>query len=391
MLTPDEQEAVDIARAKQKAKQRDAEAQAAANPLPSGWPMLKEFGRSVGEGLTGTLDLPNRILTGVENLPARLSNAASPAGGEYVPGVNVDELKSSAPPIPLIEPDNHWSGTYNQQLPPNPDYPETRKVGNIAGSVLPAIVAPEALAGNFMRLPVAALDTAATTAGVYGGGKGGRFIDQSLGGSGDTGEFFGSLVGSGVTPLVSNVTSRLTTDAQSPARFNDAVTAGVENPDLSLVGNDWASRWGSKSNQAVQQAQLDRTLRDTAQGIRQDAANGPVQPTGPISRADIGQGVVNAAQQGAERAAADAQGDVGLQTGLRVRIEKARGCVGVLHAAGVERLLVLVDQRLLEGRLGGRGERVESWAFGGNRGVLINPVGDPGAIGCLGGRTSSTG
>jgi hypothetical protein len=204
-------------------------------------------------------------------------------------------------PLPVEEPPARFGGAYNSAFQPNPDYPGVRKAGNILGSVAPAIVAPALFTGGLPALPGALIDTAATTGATYAGGQGGRLVDQSLGGSGDNGEFFGSLAGSFVSPGAANLSSRLTTDANSLLRLRNAKLAGVEKPDLSLVGSDWAARRGSPATQEIQQAQIDASLRAAA-----DAKRGAPAP-GPISKGDVGQGVVDLSKQsvGSARTAAD--------------------------------------------------------------------------------------
>ena len=312
-LTPEQE--IELARARaaaaQKQQEREAEINAAAgiSDAPSNFgAVTKEFGRSVGEGFTGLADLPERIYTGLKNFPRRLQNTSLDVAAPY--GVDPEEFKANQPaPVKLDDPYTPVNTAYNAYFPPNPDYPEVRKAGNIAGSVLPAIVAPELLAGEFSALPAAA-DVVTTTAGTYGGGKAGRAIDEAFGGSGDTGETIGSLFGGFTTPLVRTLyyggANKLLTDANSAARLQDADTAGVT-PDLSLVGNDRAARWGSRGSsaadlRAAQQEQIDEMLREAA---RARSGRG-IGPTRPISKGDVGTAAADTARSAAELANADA-------------------------------------------------------------------------------------
>ena len=303
------------------ARQRQADAEAADtaeinaaagvnDAVDSG--ALKEGVRAFGEDVVGTLDLPTRAANFIRNVPALTTNAgiaaAKNATPEQLKERGVDPAIVNMQPEATVQSPDYNRTIYNSFLPPDPNHPEARKVGNIAGSVLPAIVAPELLAGEFPSLLPALADTAFTTATTYGGGKGGRAIDQYFGGSGDTGEAFGELVGGGLTPLVSNFASRGLTAPDSVSRFNDAKLAGVKEPGLPLVGSNFASRWGSPAKQEIQQGQIDTNLRDIGAEIRGS------QAPGPISKADVGQQVVNTSTTGAKTAATDA--DTAYRTGF---------------------------------------------------------------------------
>jgi hypothetical protein len=295
------------------ARQRQADAEAADaaetnaaaglnDPVDGG--ALKEGVRAFGEDVVGTLDLPTRAANFIRNAPALTTNAgiaaAKNATPEQLKERGVDPAIVNLQPEATVQSPDYNRTIYNSFLPPDPNHPEPRKVGNIAGSVLPAIVAPEALAGEFPSLLPALADTAFTTATTYGGGKGGRLVDQYFGGTGDTGEAVGELFGGGLTPLVSNFASRGLTAPNSVARFNDAKLAGVKEPGLPLVGSNFASRWGSPAKQEIQQSQIDANLRDIGTEIRGS------QAPGPISKADVGQQVVNTSKTGAKTAATDA-------------------------------------------------------------------------------------
>ena len=298
---------------------KEAEINAAAgitDPVDGG--ALKEGVRAFGEDVVGTLDLPTRAANFIRNAPALTTNAgiaaAKNATPEQLKERGVDPAIVNMQPEPTVQSPDYNRTIYNNFLPPDPNHPEARRVGNIAGSVLPAIVAPELLAGKFPAIIPALADTAFTTATTYGGGKGGRAIDEALGGSGDTGEFFGQLAGGSLTPVVSNFSSALTTDANSLLRLKNAKLAGVQNPDLSLVGSDWASRRGNAANQDLQQRQIDTTLRDLSTERRGSPA------PGPISETNVGQGVIDLSKTGAKTAASTA--DTTYRTGITGKIDQ---------------------------------------------------------------------
>ena len=324
-FTPEQQQILDRAQVLRKAREDREAADAAEINAAAGVTdavdggALKEGARAFGEDVVGTLDLPTRAANFIRNAPALTTNAGIAAAKNATPEQlrerGVDPAIVNMQPEATIKSPDYNKTIYNSFLPPDPNHPEARRVGNIAGSVLPAIVAPELLAGEFPSLLPALADTAFTTATTYGGGKGGRLVDQSLGGSGDTGEAFGELVGGSVVPSAAIASSRLTTDANSLLRLKNAKLAGVQNPDLSLVGSDWASRRGNAANQDIQQRQIDKSLLDLSQNIRQDAVKGPVQPpTRPISETQVGQGVIDLSKQGAKTAANEA--DAGYRTGV---------------------------------------------------------------------------
>ena len=270
----------------------------------------KEFVRATGEGAASLLDLPSRLKTSAENAQTRMTNAGVHLDGEQY----VTDPEPVPVQTPLKEPWTPANTFYNANLPPNPDYPGVRKAGNILGSTAPMIVAPELAAGGFGALPGALVETAATTGTTYFGGQGGRLIDTALGGSGDRGEFLGELGGSLVTPGAAIAASRLTTDANSLLRLRNAKLAGVENPDLSLVGSDWASRRGNAANQDLQQRQIDTTLRDLSTERRGSPA------PGPISETNVGQGVIDLSKTGAKTAASTA--DTTYRTGITGKIDQ---------------------------------------------------------------------
>ena len=189
------------------ARQRQADAEAAdtaeinaaagVNDAVDGG-ALKEGARAFGEDVVGTLDLPTRAANFIRNVPALTTNAGIEAAQKRDAGAAQGSWRRSGyrqpaargdGPVPRLQ-QNHL-----QQLSssPDPNHPEARKVGNIAGSVLPAIVAPELLAGRLPSIIPTVADTASRPRRLMAAARAGRAIDEALGGSGDTGEFFGQL------------------------------------------------------------------------------------------------------------------------------------------------------------------------------------------------------
>src|SRR5580765_1364965 len=297
-LSQDDLDAIEIAKAKAAAKEAEINAAAGVtDPVAGG--ALKEGVRAVGEGVMSLPDIVPHLLTASFNAGRDIAaGVPNPTGGREGAQVWFPPANKTPVHLPDVSP---ATDLFNASLPPDPNHPEARKVGKIAGSLAPLIVAPELAVGRVPALLPAlgrTADVAFTTATTYGGGKGGRAIDEALGGSGDTGEAFGSLIGSVATPTAAIASSRLTTDANSLLRLRNAKLAGVEKPDLSLVGSNWASRRGNPANQELQQSQIDQSLRDLSAERRGSPA------PGPISETQVGQGVIDLSKQGAERAAA---------------------------------------------------------------------------------------
>lgn len=266
---------------------------------------VKEFGRSVGEGATGLLDLPSRIYTGIRNLPGRLSNSAADAAAAYAPGVDLADFQANAPaPVKLEDPNTYFNTTYNAANPPNPNFPTVRRAGNIVGAALPAVVTG-GLAGGWGAVPGVVADAAATTGIQFGAGLGARKLAEATGGDPNQAEESASIFSSFIPPagrnLVETYNRRRLIDPASPARLADADIAGVP-PDISLVGSDRAAAIGplDPSIRARQQAAIDASFKGAADARRGGSASGP------ISTPDVGAGVSTAADAAFQQANKDA-------------------------------------------------------------------------------------
>ena len=286
---------------------------------------LKEGVRGAGEGLASVLDLPEKGLNFVRNAPALTTNAAIAAAKKATPeqlqarGVDPAIINNMQPEATTAAPDR-FAGGYNTLLPPDPEHPVARMVGNVAG---PAIV--EGLATGGLSIPGALTGLRrgiATTVGTIGGGEGGRLVDQSLGGTGEIGSVVGSVLGGGVAPGLTTQAgwrgmSTAFTDAKSAGRvavidrLNKLLPADQQIPiSLGLVGNKLAggiedataaqpfAGGPAYSAREAQYLGMDAAGKKIAEGMRGQ----PSAPEG-INPSTMGQGVRDTATA-ADQAAA---------------------------------------------------------------------------------------
>jgi hypothetical protein len=293
---------------------QQAEREAAGGAAAGDVSAAKEFGRSVGEGVTGLPDIAPTIAGAIWNAPAWLRN-------RYKTTV-IDPSRPDQPPSRLESLDpvpQPFHETYNQYFPPDPNHPEARKAGNLAGSLLPAIVAPPLLTGDLPGMALATgLDLPVTVGASYAGGKGGRAIDLALGGSGDVGEAIGQGAGGLITPGTfgagSRLLNRLYTDNTSREKLADAILSDTP-VSLGLVGNKTAGRLedytagiggaggpATRTRRAQYEA-FDRNAREAADSARPPGydVNTPIASPG-----DIGSTVKRAAIEADQNAAAEA-------------------------------------------------------------------------------------
>jgi len=256
-------------------------------------PQGKEFVRSLGEG--------------VARIPETLVAPFSNLGGLIAAGAQ----KLTGQPVAIAPPPTPISDTYNKVLPPDPNFPVTREVGNVAG---PAIV--EAFDPLAIRPPMspaastgrAAVQTGATIAGQQAGGA----IGQAVGG--DTGEKIGegvgSVGGSVVAPAIVSTSARTLrpslTDEDTPQRIQSFDATGVPVSmggvgskqagflEDSTAGIPLAGKPAYDMRRAQREA-MDQNVINAASDVR----GGPYQGPG-ISEANIGQDVIDAAKQAFE-------------------------------------------------------------------------------------------
>ena len=260
-MTPEEQEAEDIRQAQeakdiadaQAAKQAEIDAAAGVTNEGTGQGLaqatgLKELARASGEGVTGLADLPEEIATGIKNISPRLTNSAADAASAYAPGVDF-----GPPPVPVQLSSPYQSdlgkGTsardvYNYELPPDPEHPWARAVGNFAG---PAIVEGAVTGGLSIPGQIRGIRRAiATTTGGFTGGEAGGAIDRSVGGDGSIGSTVGSAIGGGIAPGIVTQAgwkglSSMFTNADSPGLVRAADNLRVP-LSLGLVGKKFAGQ-----------------------------------------------------------------------------------------------------------------------------------------------------
>ena len=193
----------------------------------------KSFVRGVGRGFANIPE-PSDVITGITNIPKRLTNSANAAAQAYAPGVDPTNFGqptsgpegwNSPPPLPVElnkNPDHLGvSENYNKDFPTDPNHPFADVVGQVAG---PAIVEGALTGGASIPGQAAGLGRAlVTTTGSLVGGEAGGAIDRSLGGSGEFGSFVGGGIGGGFTPgLIKQapvkIASKIFTDEDTPAK-----------------------------------------------------------------------------------------------------------------------------------------------------------------------------
>jgi hypothetical protein len=251
------------ARARKAKAEQDA-ASGGGGPLattPEGlWTSTKNLVRSAGEGIAQTMDLPEQIVTGIRNLPARTTNAAIDAAKSATPeqlkARGVDPAIVNAQPEKLLDPENIYGTAYNKALPVPQGYEDSwsREIGNIAGPTALTLgvgSAPAIVEGVAARsLPTVARtvakvvgDTALTTGGTVAGTEGGGAVGGYVAGDEGRqwGRALGGLAGGFTTPIARGsfeaAMRKKLLDTQSAQRAADAETAGVQR-DISLVGSD---------------------------------------------------------------------------------------------------------------------------------------------------------
>jgi hypothetical protein len=184
-------------------------------------PQGKEFVRSLGEGVA---QIPGAIT-------APFSAAANllRGGVDYMRGAPVTVVPNPTPVQDL----------YNWEFPPNPNFPETRKWGNVAGPAIVEAIAPELMRPMMgggpadLSLKQTVARPAMTTASTVLGGKAGESIGQTVGGDfgGQVGQGLGSIFGSVAVPPIAATAERalnpILTDEGTPGRVRAFDQAGV--------------------------------------------------------------------------------------------------------------------------------------------------------------------